>query len=325
MNTMKWLLRREYWEHKGSFFWAPALVAILMTAVVAVTIGYGLVAHPADGTTTVMINGHSVTHTNAINQMGPEAKTMMANAVANGYIAAAAPLFGVLPFVVFFYCLSALYDDRRDRSILFWKSMPVSDVEMVLSKTAWAFVLAPVLALVIGLVLGMLLAVIAMIGTMFSGVDGASAMLTQAHPFKLVGVMLLALPVQMLWSLPAIGWLMLCSAWAKRLPFLWATIVPFLSAIMVSFTDVFPGIEIAHDKVWYTLVYRGLMSVMPGSWFPTVSDSIQNVHGPDDLARNVDLLVSWQVLGHADVWIGAVLGLAMIVAATRLRRWRDEG
>src|SRR3546814_20822192 len=40
----------------------------------------------------------------------------------------------VLGFVVFFYCLGALYDDRRDRSILFWKSLPVSDASTVLSK-----------------------------------------------------------------------------------------------------------------------------------------------------------------------------------------------
>ena len=312
MNTMKWLVRREYWENKGGFVWAPIVVGLIaiVFAIVATLVGASI------------LNSHDAVHVNAELSQKPEAMGAAGDVVM---LMGVGLTSAVLSFVLFFYSLGSLYDDRRDRSILFWKSMPVSDVQMVLSKTAWAFVLAPVLALGIGLLLGVLFTIILMIGTLFTGVEGASAVLTQSHPFKLVGMLVLALPVQMLWSLPAIGWLMLCSAWARRLPFLWATIVPFLSAIMVSFTDLFPGIEIAHDKVWYTLVYRGLMSVSPGSWFPTISDSIQNVHGPDDLARNIDVLVSWQVLTHADVWIGAVLGLGMIVAATRLRRWRDEG
>jgi ABC-2 type transport system permease protein len=312
MNTMKWLVRREYWENKGGFVWAPIVVGALaiVFAIVATIIG------------TMILQGEHVVHMNSELSEKPEAIGAAGDMLM---LAGVGLTSAVLSFVLFFYSLGSLYDDRRDRSILFWKSMPVSDVEMVLSKTAWAFVLAPVLALGIGLALGLVFTLIAMLGSLFTGVSGAGAMLLEAHPFKIIGMFVLALPVQMLWSLPAIGWLMLCSAWARRLPFLWATIVPFLTAIMISFTDLFPGIEIAHDKVWYTLVSRGLMSVVPGSWFPTISDNIQNVHRPEDMFANMDLLVSWQVLGHADVWIGAVLGVAMIVAATRLRRWRDEG
>ena len=54
--------------------------------------------------------------------------------------------FIVLAFVLFFYCLGALYDDRKDRSVLFWKSLPVSDAQTVLSKVASAVLVAPVLA-----------------------------------------------------------------------------------------------------------------------------------------------------------------------------------
>src|SRR3546814_12295425 len=60
--------------------------------------------------------------------------------------------FIVLAFVVFFYCLGALYDERKDRSVLFWKSLPVSDAQTVLSKVASAVVVAPVLAVIASLV-----------------------------------------------------------------------------------------------------------------------------------------------------------------------------
>ena len=193
MNTMKWLLRREYWEHKGSFFWAPAVVALVMVAVVALTIGYGMAAQPMDGTTTVVINGHQVTHSNMINAMGPDGKAMMANAVANGYIMAAAPLFGVLPFVVFFYCLSALYDDRRDRSILFWKSLPISDRDTVISKVVTALVLAPVITALLGVVTAAVIALITMFGAGFFGVHIVGAVLANKAfwlaPFQLIGLL----------------------------------------------------------------------------------------------------------------------------------------
>ena len=49
----------------------------------------------------------------------------------------------VLGVVVFFFCLGALFDDRKDRSVLFWKSLPISDQATVLSKVAMALVVAP--------------------------------------------------------------------------------------------------------------------------------------------------------------------------------------
>jgi ABC-2 type transport system permease protein len=203
--------------------------------------------------------------------------------------------------------------------------MPISDLDMVLSKAAWAFVLGPVIALAIGLAFGVVFWIVMLVGTAASGVPDAGAVLTQSHPFRLVAALLVALPVQMLWSLPAIGWLMLCSAWARRLPFLWATILPVLTFFMLWFTDIFPGVDPPVGKIGYTLIYRGLLSAVPGSWIPTISDQFRKVHGPEDIAQSFDVTVALNVLGHADVWIGAAIGIAMILAAIRLRRWRDEG
>src|ERR1700687_5194317 len=49
----------------------------------------------------------------------------------------AAMMFIFTAFMVgVFYCLDALHGERRDRSILFWKSLPVSDLTTVLSKAS---------------------------------------------------------------------------------------------------------------------------------------------------------------------------------------------
>jgi ABC-2 type transport system permease protein len=313
-HKLKLLLRREYWEHKGGFLWAPLLaggVASLFATIAAVA-------------GTVIGQKHGV----HFDQDVPAEAARVAGAVGDGALMAGIGLsMAVLAFVVFFYSLGSLYDDRRDRSILFWKSMPVSDAQMVLSKAAWALVLAPLIALAIGIATGLVFWVIAVLTTSINGLPGSMGILTNSHPFRVIGNILLALPVQMLWSLPAVGWLMLCSAWSRRVPFLWATMLPILTCAMISFMGIFPGVEIPHDKLWYTVVYRGLMSVVPGSWVPTIADQVDVSHVQDagDLPQVFDATMSWQVLGHADVWIGALIGAAMIYGAIRLRRWREEG
>jgi ABC-2 type transport system permease protein len=311
-NTMKWLVRREYWENKGGFVFAPLVMAGIATlfSLVAAVIGGNLV-HGHRGE---MELGDAAEHAR---QMGGVADGMLMGGI--GMMAV------VLAFVLFFYLLGSLYDDRRDRSILFWKSMPISDVQMVLSKAAWALLLAPLIAMVVGVALGLVLWVIAGIGGAVSGMPGSSAIFLNSHPFRFIAGLLLALPVQMVWSLPTVGWLMLCSAWSKRVPFLWATALPILTCALISFTDIFPGVEIAHDKVWYTVAFRGLLSIMPGTWSGLVVHADRPMHGPEDLSGLIDVTSSWQVFAHADVWIGAVIGVAMIYAAIRLRRWRDEG
>ena len=73
---------------------------------------------------------------------------------------------------------------------------------------------------------------------------------------------------------------------------------------------------------------RGLLSVIPGGWYPVVGGVVgesAHIGTPDDLAGAIDLTRSWHVFATADLWIGAVVGVAFIAAAIRLRRWRDEG
>ncbi|RNF85497.1 ABC transporter permease [Lysobacter psychrotolerans] len=312
-HTFRLLLRREFWEHKGGFLWAPVITGgIAALLAVLVVIAGSLLGSKARNE--FDFDGDIAEFSRGIGMLG------------DGMLLVGIGLTGlVLAFVVFFYALGSLYDDRRDRSILFWKSMPISDTQVVLSKAAWALLLAPAISIAIGIALGMVFWVIGFFTINVNGVPGGMALLTHSHPLRIIGEAIVSLPLQMLWSLPAVGWLMMCSAWSKRVPFLWAALVPILACTIVSMLDIFPGVEIPHGKIWYTVVYRGLLSVVPGTWVPGNVGDIGDINGPAELSRLVNVDAGLSALGSADLWIGAVLGAAMIFTAIRLRRWRDEG
>ena len=314
----KWLLRREYWENRGGFFWGPVIAGAIIVGLNLILAVIGSIAARRSMGSSGFVFDNADTH-----EVGQALGAMGDGMLVGGVIVACI----VLAFVVFFYALGCLYDDRRDRSILFWKSLPVSDSQMVLSKLAWALVLAPVLAVAIGLLIGLALWLISALTITVNGVPAAHAVFTQSHPLRIIGGVLACLPVYMAWALPTIGWLMFCSAAARSKPFLWAVLVPVLACVVISMTTILPGVAIAHDRVWYTLAYRGLFSAVPGAWFPTISgvvDSSSAINTPDDLAGAINLARSWQAFASADLWIGAVVGIALIAAAIRLRRWRDE-
>ena len=314
----KWLLRREYRENRGGFFWGPVIAGAIIVGLNLILAVIGSIAARRSMGSSGFVFDNADTH-----EVGQALGAMGDGMLVGGVIVACI----VLAFVVFFYALGCLYDDRRDRSILFWKSLPVSDGQMVLSKLAWALVLAPVLAVAIGLLIGLALWLISALTITVNGVPAAHAVFTQSHPLRIIGGVLACLPVYMAWALPTIGWLMFCSAAARSKPFLWAVLVPVLVCVVISMTTILPGVDIAHDKVWYTLAYRGLLSAVPGAWLPVIDsviDTSATINTPDDLASAIDLTRSWHAFATADLWIGVLIGIGFIAAAIRLRRWRDE-
>ena len=316
----KWLLQREYWENRGGFFWAPLITGAIIVGLNLILAVIGsIAARRSMGSSGFVFDDDTDAH-----QIGQALGAMGDGMLLGGVIVACV----VLAFVVFFYALGSLYDDRRDRSVLFWKSLPVSDTHMVLSKLAWALVLAPLLAIGIGILIGVAMWLISALTITVNGLPAGGAMFTHSHPLRVIGGVISSLPVYMMWSLPAVGWLMFCSAWARSKPFLWAVLVPVLACVIVSMTDILPGLDIRHDLVWYTVVYRGLLSVVPGAWFPTLEGGAANPHTeintPDELANAIDLTRSWHAFATADLWIGAAIGVALIVGAIHLRRWRES-
>ena len=317
-GAFKWLIKREFWENRGGFFWAPVITGgiFLVLNLILAVIGSIAARRSMDGGGFVIDDA-------------PEKAHQIVGGIGDGMLLGGVILACVvLAFVVFFYALGTLYDDRRDRSVLFWKSLPVSDTQTVLSKALWALVLAPLLAIGIGILIGVAMWLISALTITVNGLPAGGAMFTHSHPLRVIGGVISSLPVYMMWSLPAVGWLMFCSAWARSKPFLWAVLVPVLACVIVSMTDILPGLDIRHDLVWYTVVYRGLLSVVPGAWFPTLEGGAANPHTeintPDELANAIDLTRSWHAFATTDLWIGAAIGVALIVGAIHLRRWRES-
>lgn len=328
MKTMKWLLLREYWEHKGAFLWAPLAVALVMLTFVGGTVAYALATHSV--TTTGFFNGQTLQSGGLDHAMPLAVQIQMTGMLANTYLAAAVPLLTILPVVVFFYCLAALYDDRRDRSILFWKSLPLSDHMTVLSKVLTAVVVAPLLTLAIGTVASLVMILIGLAAAGLNGLHLFRLMLVNPDfwlaPLRLVGLM----PVYLLWALPTVGWLLMVSAWARSKVFLWAVGVPLLSVVLVKWANfiLVEYLDGGLDVHWFVInvVVRGLGGLVPGIWLPF------SLKSPQSLMANAQHMVSpanifnesWMTLTQPDVWVGALVGGAMIFVAMRLRRWRDE-
>ncbi len=324
-DKFKSLLKREFWENKGGFFWAPivaggiSLFLSLLGAIASIfMVGKAKTSIDGDFKDVEM----HLQSAEALKALGFAGDMSLLGGVALALV--------VMTFVVFFYSLGALYDERKDRSVLFWKSLPVSDTQTVLSKLTWALLLAPLLAVGFGLLIGIGQWILGALAMVLSGLPGASAMFTESHPFRMLGNALTVIPVYAAWSLPTVGWLMFCSAWARSKPFLWAVLVPVMAGAVISWLDMLPGIDnLPHEYVWYTLLVRGLLSIVPMTWYAneTVFEShdVSNLHGPEDLMRIMDFSSSWNAFLTVDLWVGVIVGVAFIAAAIRLRRWRDEG
>lgn len=313
-----WLVKREFWEHRGGFFWAPIitggvfLLLNIMGIITAEVLGarHGIQIGGSNGVQ------HVIAEMNAGDTSNVGMALDLAMYSAMGLIAI------VLGFVVLFYCLGSLYDDRRDRSILFWKSLPVSDSSTVLSKVISATLLAPAIAIVVGVIVGIVQLLILAAVLSFHGVN-VWQLLLLAHPFRVVANLVGSLPLYLLWALPSVGWFVLCSAWARSKPFLWAVALPIVTGVLISWFGLMGLFNLPGGWFWTNVVRRLLLSVFPGSSTIFGGQAFIDT-GSDNKLGFMDLGQTYHLLTSPDLWIGVVFGLALIAGAIWFRRWRDD-
>ncbi len=321
VNTFGWLLKREFWEHRGGFLRAPVITALIFLALTLM----GLV------TVELTARKFSFDFNNLNIQQLTEhiANQNVAQVNAGidmGLLSLGSPIGIVLFFVVFFYLVGALYDDRRDRSVLFWKSLPLSDTQTVLSKVVAAALIAPVFAIaaIIALHVGFLILL-----SLYAMLHGINPLPLLWSPLHLVGLWLklaALIPLNAIWALPCIGWLLLCSSYARSKPFLWAVAVPVLAGIVVSWVNL-TSHPFSSIWFWRNIVGRVLLSIFPGSWMNLDAlKTLAHTHGDevDPLGAMLSLDSLQTLLLSADLWIGAAAGIAMIAAAVYFRRKRTE-
>jgi ABC-2 type transport system permease protein len=220
---------------------------------------------------------------------------------ANQLDLAPALIMGTAIIVSVFYCLDALYGERRDRSILFWKSLPVSDFTAVISKLAIPILILPLISFVITVATQLLMLVISSAVFAGSGVDTAE-LRRQVLSLRVPAIWLYHLvTVHGLFYAPLYAWLLLVSAWVPRAPILWAFLPPF----------VIYGVEkIAFNTSYFVNVLRYRLEG-PGSGMATEHHQ--------DFAST---LIPHHFLSTPGLWTGLAVAAVFLFATVQLRRSR---
>ena len=274
-----WSIRRELWENKSVFI-APIIVAGVIL--------FGVL---------VSIRRLPELRRSAI-LLGPE---RMRAAIELPYDVVAIMIILTAFIVGVFYCLDALYGERRDRSILFWKSLPVSDLTTVLSKAIVPLVILP--AVVFGLIVAtqfvmLMISSVALLPSGLTGTTWANFNLLQQSMILLYSLIAIAL-----WHAPIYGWALLISGIARRATFLWA-VLPLLA---IGFFE-----KITFNTSYFASMLKHRLLGFAGEAF----------HFESHHSVAIDSLTPGNYLSTPGLWIGLVFAAAFVAAAIRLRRYR---
>jgi len=270
-----WTLRRELWEWR-SIYIGPAAIAAFYLIVYALS--------------TV----HLPEQMRAAMALDPE---KMHAAIMHPYDLAAGLIMASAMLTSIYYAVETLYGERRDRSILLWKSMPVSDTMTVLTKASVAIVFMPLVGLALTFVTHLLMLLLSSAVLSASGV-GAGMLWQHLGFFHMsTGLFFHLMLGHTLWYAPFFAWFLLVSAWAPRAPLLWATLPPLAAGFL--------------EKFLFNTTY---FAEMVGNQFST---------GPDT-GSHVDMMgFSFEhFFGSPAVWVGLVVAALFLYAAIRVRQHR---
>lgn len=311
MSKMIALLRRELVEHRNGILITPVVLMSLMLLLIVGSLAFGIgqigfgegrMVHGA-GDLLDMLAG-----------LEPQAR---AGRIIGFLSILTLPAMAVLPVVIFFILLGALYEERRDRSFLFWKSLPVSDLEEVLAKLATGLLVAPAAFLLLGIAfqLGALMAV-SLLGLLQGGAVTAmwsfATLLT--HWIYLPFVLL----VWALWAAPVFAWVLLGSAYAPKAPFMYVVVPPVVLAILE---------ELLFDSSRLMSWIGNHLAGVPLLHELTTSSRYVRMSDGNGIDAFLDRLASPEFgalinsLGRVDLWLGLAVAALLTWGAVWLRRY----
>jgi len=282
-QPLYWSVRREFWENRAIYV-APLVVAGLLL------LGF-------------LLNLARLTQRLRVTLQ--QSELQQHQFIEQPYHFAALLIMGTTFLVAIFYCLDALYGERRDRSILFWKSLPVSDVATVLSKASIPLVVLPLVTFAITVVTQGIILVVSTVAFTASGLSVAPVWNHLSLFHMWLGLLYHLVAIHGLWYAPFYGWLLMVSAWAKRSPFLWAFLPPFAIAVIE---------KIAFNTSYFTkmLAYRFMGG--PGGATSAPGSMSMDALTPFTLG---------QFLTSPGLWLGLGVTAAFLAVAVRLRRYRE--
>ena len=276
-----WSIRRELDEHR-SIYLAPLAIA----GVILLGFLWVLVRLP-----------HTMRKAMSMDMMHERDLIAQPFNFAAGLIMAAAFIISI------FYSVDALYGERRDRSILFWKSLPVSDLTTVLAKASIPLIVLPVIAYVVTLAVETIMLLVSCAVVAASGFTVAQFWSRLELYHTMFGLAYHIVTVHMLWYAPLYAWLFLISAWAKRAPFLWAALPPFAVGIFEKI-----AFHSAHFAAFLQWRFSGGREAIGNATGNVLDPEMHLTPGP--------------FLATPGLWLGLLFAAVFLLAAARLRRQR---
>jgi ABC-2 type transport system permease protein len=284
IRPVYWSIRRDLWENR-SIYIAPLLVNSVVMFGFLISL------------TTLPRRMRALGAADAMKQRA--AVGMPFNMIAG--------LTVVTAFIVgAFYCLDALHGERSDRSILFWKSLPVSDRITVLSKASIPLVVLPLFLFALIVSAQLIMLVLSAMVLEGSG-TGVAILAANVRFFQSAVALLYSLIAMALWHAPIYAWLLLVSAWARRATFLWAVLPAFAISILerIAFNTSHFAALIRYRLIgWFTQSFV----LQPGSHAPM-----------EPLAA----LTAGRFLSTPGLWLGLIAAAIFLAAAVRLRHYRE--
>ena len=281
-RLMYWSVRRELWENRAIYV-APVAVACVFLFGFSISILH------------LLVEMHAAPWLDPMQQR---------ELFGQPYEFAEDLIMGAVIVVGFFYSIEALHGERRDRSILFWKSLPVSDLIAVLSKAVIPILVLPLLAFAITVLTQLMMLLISSAVLLASGHSVAFLWLRVWIFHRWPMLLFHYLCIHGLWQSPIYAWLLLISGWARRVPILWAALPPLTIGIV--------------EKVAFNTTY---FASLIGDRFTGGSEGIAIMeHG-----RAMDsmmLFAPLHFLINPGLWIGLAVTAAFLAAAVRVRRYR---
>ena len=297
------LIRREVWEHR-SVYVTPIAIAVIMTLVSVA----GMVTVSAfDREVELAIFGAS--------SIAGDAERKAALTVF--FLGTSWIFLLALAILITFYSLDSLYAERKDKSVLFWRSLPVTDAETVLSKLLTAVVVIPLVTVAAIIVTHLVNLVISSIWLAINGGDAGHLIWGSVPLLDNWTAALIVTLASVIWMSPFVGWFLLVSAYAKRSPILLAimplVVIPLIEWIFFR-SVVFA--EIVFGRGGMLPLFRGMDLER---YFD--EDRMRVDEGAVSLLAHLDLA---GFLGSPSLWAGVLVCGLFTTGAVYLRRYRGE-
>ncbi|EWH10183.1 hypothetical protein DS2_08787 [Catenovulum agarivorans DS-2] len=264
-------IKREFWEHKGVILWYPLVVSAIAISIVLVALFvFGnvekTVTVKTDGTVSVELDNQTQSNAKPELQLEPQAQDSSTHNLSVGtpdkpkhvapqhnkkdYRKFAGFLFSMLCMDLAIFAIAiignGLAGDRKDGSILFWRSMPVSERDNVLGKYLTALGVMPLFHVVVSVVTIGIISIMIMVAESIYGGSASMSGLSTAVLWDFLQAVLLV-PFVLLWLLPFFAWIGFISSFANRLAFLWViapfVLVPILEGIFLQSKHFWPAVK----------------------------------------------------------------------------------